>query len=494
MKKILSVLIAAVMLLAMAVPAMAEGDDDLILTNCDTTDLWTANSQGENTLTGDTENFTEGAGSVGATATNGKLNEIVYLPEAPMDISGYNYLEFDVYFSDLTWFEDCGGVMMELTSSGKCDVESDRFMKGALRPNFENGAIEGKEGWYHFVLDLNAPQGQANGGLNKANFNYFRFYSVDQISTTPDYTVRFDNMRFTNTPKTNEPAPEPGEVNLVMSSCDTTDLWSANSQGEDALTGDTENFTEGTGSVGATAINGKLNQIVFMPESPMDVSAYKYVEFDIYFSDLTWFEDCGGVMIELTSSGKCDFESNRYMKGAMRPLFETGALEGKEGWYHFVLELDNPQGKANGELNKANFNYFRFYSVDPISTTPDYTMRIDNIQFTNNPVNYHPAGEEEPPVEPGPADEPPVEPGETEEPPVEPGETEEPPVEPGETEQPPVEPDTTPDTKPTQEPESGSSVGLIIGIIVAVAAVAAVVIVVLRKRSGKKDGGSTEKK
>lgn len=185
-----------------------------------------------------------------------------------------------------------------------------------------------------------------------------------------------------------------GDDDIVLSNCDTTLNWSANSQGMDALEGDAANFVEGSGSVGATAINGKLNQIAYVPSAPIDISKYSYMEFDIYFSDITWFTDCGGVMIELTSSGTTDKESNRYMKKVMRHLFENGAIEGKQNWWHFVLVLDDPQGTANGQLDKTRFNFFRFYSVDPISTTPDYTMRIDNVRFTNNPENYVPMVDE----------------------------------------------------------------------------------------------------
>lgn len=186
-----------------------------------------------------------------------------------------------------------------------------------------------------------------------------------------------------------------GEEPLVLTNCDSTEFWSANSQGMDALESDSSNKTEGTGSVGATAINGKLNQIAYIPDAPIDISAYAYIEFDIYFSDITWFNDCGSVMFELTSSGTSDQQSNRYMKKVMRHLFETGAIEDQTNWWHFVLELDDPQGTANGQLDKAKFNFFRFYSVDPISTTPDYTMRIDNIRFTNNPTNYQPMVDED---------------------------------------------------------------------------------------------------
>lgn len=178
--------------------------------------------------------------------------------------------------------------------------------------------------------------------------------------------------------------------NLALTNCDSSLNWSANSQGSDALETDSNNFTEGSGSVGATAINGKLNQISYIPDNSLDVSAYRYLEFDIYFSDITWYSDCGGVMFELTSSGTCDKESNRYMKKVIRNLFETGTIENKENWWHFVFDLDDPQGQAGGGLDKSKLNYFRFYSVDPVTTTPNYTMRIDDMQFTNNPKGYTP--------------------------------------------------------------------------------------------------------
>lgn len=186
-----------------------------------------------------------------------------------------------------------------------------------------------------------------------------------------------------------------GDDDLIMNNCDSSVFWSANSQGADALETDASNKTEGSGSIGATAINGKLNQIAYVPDQPMDVSEYAYLEFDVYFSDLTWFSDCGSVMIELTSSGTCDKESNRYMKKVIRSLLENGVIEDHQNWWHFVLDLNEPQGTANGKLDKSNFNYFRFYTVDPISTTPDYTLRIDNMRFTNNPANYTPLEDEE---------------------------------------------------------------------------------------------------
>lgn len=186
------------------------------------------------------------------------------------------------------------------------------------------------------------------------------------------------------------------EDELIISSCDSNENWSANSQGQDALLSDTENKTEGTAAVGAHAINGKLNHIQYLSPEPIDISDYKYLEFDVYFSDLTWFNDCGGVMIEITSSGKCDMESNRWQKGVLRTQLEQNFIDGKDNWWHIKLSLAEPQSQANGGCKLSNFNYFRFYSVDPISTTPDYDIRIDNLKVTNNEDPVEPEDPSEP--------------------------------------------------------------------------------------------------
>lgn len=266
MKKWLSLMTAAVLtvvLLAVALP-VAAASDELLLDNCDTTDCWVANSQGADALKLDKENKTEGAGSVGGLAINGKLNHIIFQPanDGTIDISGYKYLEFDIYYSDMTWFNDCGGVMFEITSSGTCDIKSDRWMKGTLRTQFENNFIEGKENWWHIKLPLEEPQTIANGGCDRKAFNYFRFYSVDPISTTPDYEIRIDNLKVTN----NEDEPAGGDDTTTTKAPDTTTKVDNKTDGSTSATEDsntttteadatttTEANTDGTTTTGSAA-------------------------------------------------------------------------------------------------------------------------------------------------------------------------------------------------------------------------------------------------
>jgi len=102
MKRFITIFTAVMLIFSLCFTANAAGDDDIVLSNCDTTLNWSANSQGMDALEGDAANFVEGSGSVGATAINGKLNQIAYIPSAPIDISKYSYMEFDIYFSELT--------------------------------------------------------------------------------------------------------------------------------------------------------------------------------------------------------------------------------------------------------------------------------------------------------------------------------------------------------------------------------------------------------
>ncbi|HZK34970.1 MAG TPA: hypothetical protein VFD33_06645 [Bacillota bacterium] len=403
-------------------PVNKENPENAIwLSDADSLTGWSAlGAQSDDVLVLDDSNMTEGTASVGAFAEGGVLRKIDYSPAQALDVSAYKYLEFDIYFSDMTWFDNCGGVLLELTSSGAGDLESNRYQKGALGPNFEEGAIEGKAGWYHVKLELDNPQSQANGGADLSQLDYFRFYSVNPIADTPDYTMRIDNILFTNEEyvrednvndiddveddKNNDNDNGDDDNNGVEDDEDTADEavgkatpkyamwlsdadsltgWSATgASGDNVLVLDEINKTEGSASLGAFAEGGVLKELVYIPEQALDVRDYKYLEFDIYFSDMTWFENLTGVMFEITSSGTCDLESNRYQKGALSPFFESNAIEGKPGWYHVKLELDNPQSQANGGADLSQLNYFRFYSVNPIADTPDYTMRIDNILFT----------------------------------------------------------------------------------------------------------------
>ncbi|MCQ2448576.1 MAG: sialate O-acetylesterase [Clostridia bacterium] len=363
------------------------------LSDCDTLTGITVSGA---TVTTDKENLTQGKGSAAVTAVNGNLRQFVVLPGTALDISQYDYLEFDVYFSNMEWFNSCTSMMFELTSSGAADNESDRYMKGYLRDNeteFYTNAVSGtaEPGWYHLKLRLGSAQTQVRGGLDMKRFNYFRFFAIGSPAGTADCDIKFDNMKFTKdaggSDKPQSADPSFGQKingsSMYMTNGDTLAYWNS-SVGNPQL--DTANKTEGNSSVTVTVPGGLLKQISYVPGVPLDISAYRYMEFDVYFSNLDWFDKTGSMMFELTSAGKCDDQSARYTKSSILEAsaqFASDVYAGKGGgWYHFKLDLDNPHTSVRGGLNKSKFNYFRFYTVDVQSGTKDYVLNFDNLTFT----------------------------------------------------------------------------------------------------------------
>lgn len=382
------------------IPGTVNEDGSMWMSDADTADNWSSNPA----LAVDTENKTQGNASVGTTAIGSILRQIVFTVDSPIDISDYDYLEFDIYFSDLSWYNASTGVMFELTSSGTSDVESNRYMKGAIQtacPELYSDALTGAGGgkWYHVRLDINNPQGQANGGLDTAEFNYFRFYTIGAPSGTPDYTMRLDNLLFTKKSSGGGGSSEPevnydsyGEIaeggDMWLSTAESVNWWSANGA---TVSLNSVLKTQGNTSVGATAANGVLREIAFTPSHSIDISDYAYLEFDVWFSNLDWVNASENMMIELTSSGRCDVESYRFTKSSLIEScveFANDVESGTGGnkWYHFRINLNAPHDKPNGGLNFEEFNYFRFYSIGAPAGTRSYEVYFDNMRFVKGEV------------------------------------------------------------------------------------------------------------
>ena len=359
-------------------------DNSVWMTNAETDSCWKASGT---TVSMDFAQKTEGNSSISAVAKGGVLKQISFEPKAALDISDYQYLEFDVFFSHLSWFKACEGTMFELTSAGVCDKESNRYTKSSMleaSPSFADDVESGKGGnkWYHFKLNLDRPHASVKGGLDKTGFDYFRFYSVQVKEGTPDYTVKFDNMKFTKGEK--QPDVIRTKDYLIINNADSAAGWSASGQ---EVMPDKNNKTEGDASITVTAKNGILKELVYRPAKPIDISDYHYLQFDLFLSDITFLNTTTGWMVELTSSGTCDVESNRYMKSTILTAcpelaadFNAGDVGNK--WYHFCFNLDKPQNQARGGLNNKAMNYFRIYFIGAEPGSPDCVINLDNLQVT----------------------------------------------------------------------------------------------------------------
>lgn len=410
-KRILSLAaVFSVLLVMMAVGGISvfAAGEKVVITECDSLDGWSSTAGGNALM------MQHGVGGAAETAVGvnvgaGKYAGRVYTAAEPVDISGCTTVEWDMRFAgdggrDLwneiktTYVND---VKLTLTdNSGNALVFA--LDKMTVAP------IENNASWMHFSVDL-ANSTSGGDAFVKTALKTFCFETTANANAAVvGGNIRIDSIAAVPADGGEEGGGEQGggeegggeqggetepPVNkenpagaLWLSDCDSKTGWASAE-----LVLDTENKTEGTGSVGAHAAGGVLKEIVYKPAKALDVSGYKYIEFDMYLTSVDWFNKCGGVMVEITSSGKCDVESNRYQKGRMKdvcPEFkadvEAGADLSAGKWYHFKFEIQNPQGQANGGLNAKALNYFRFYSVDAGEGTKDYDMRIDNIRFTND--------------------------------------------------------------------------------------------------------------
>ena len=401
-----------------AIPAPVVPAEDVVIADCNSLDGWSSN--GGNALEMKHGVTGEANSAIGANIGAAKWGGRLYTAPAALDISACATVEWDMVFMAGVTFDDvkeyyADQMHMTLTDeAGKTIVfKLDKMTVTEVTDS----------AWLHFAVSL-ADSSSMDEGFDAAKVKTFIVETCTAAnSAAPGGHIRIDEI-VAKVPAGGE-GEEPGEGEdpgegeepvdpdtlpsnkenpegeLWLSDGDNNKGWHATgANGEDVLVVDEENKTEGTASVGGFAQGGVLKEIVYKPAAPIDVTGYKYLEFDIYFSNLDFFSKATGFMFEITSSGKCDWESNRYMKGRLQdvcPAFKAdveagGISEGK--WYSVKFEVTNPQAQANGGLDVTALDYFRYYSVAPYEPAEDYEVRIDNIRFTNN--EDAPAGDDKP--------------------------------------------------------------------------------------------------
>ena len=202
MKKVISILLALMMTLALLTPAFAadaQYDEDtgvttVLILDCD------EKPGGSNSLTLDENEKTQGSASLSFNVGGGSVNEMK-LP-AEVDGTDLDTLEFDLYVSDVKLFDLFGvqGKMdsgLEITSSGRSDNQEISWTLSQIKANNQGGEL--KDGWNHIILAL--ASGRADGGTDEqlkgafdvSRVNYMRFYMVGE-TISYDITVKIDNV------------------------------------------------------------------------------------------------------------------------------------------------------------------------------------------------------------------------------------------------------------------------------------------------------------
>ncbi len=156
----------------MLLPCYAELDEPIVLDDCEVS-TWHG-STGK-----DYAEFTEGRASVSWTVPVGGHFVVHRDWSTPVDATGANYLEFDIYVSSADMFYSIsGGNSLEVTSGGTCDVEETSW-------NLTD--LDVVDGWNHISLPI-------GGGCDWSRINYMRFYALSH-NNTEAYTIKIDNIQ-----------------------------------------------------------------------------------------------------------------------------------------------------------------------------------------------------------------------------------------------------------------------------------------------------------
>ena len=141
----------------------------------------------------DKENKVAGASSLMMNIGGGQAPSTVFA--TPVDGTGYDALEFELYVSDLALFDvKFGNTQLELTSSGACDQEEIGWNLATIK---ECIVGEPQAGWNHVVLYFSEAATRGDNPFDITRINFFRFFMVGPEGGNCDMTVGIDNLRLT---------------------------------------------------------------------------------------------------------------------------------------------------------------------------------------------------------------------------------------------------------------------------------------------------------
>ena len=175
-KRVLSLAFVLTLLLSLLCPLTAgAAEEGITVDSCDTV-RWS----GTHSASVSSQAKTEGTGSVGWTVPAGGDQFVMEARFDPIDATGMTVLSFDLFLSDVDVMYSASVFLLEMTSSGKCDVEETSWGPGAF------SLVPG--GWTHLELNI------VGGGCKLNHINYLRLYALG-IQHEEPLTVRLDNIR-----------------------------------------------------------------------------------------------------------------------------------------------------------------------------------------------------------------------------------------------------------------------------------------------------------
>ena len=312
-------------------------------------------------------------------------NLIAYHVDALFDIAGAKYISFDLFADDADVFSGAADAQIRFYASLNGTVQEGATGFGVTAQTLKGLKLNAGE-WNHIVLPLeqNAAYESSTKGANTESFQFIgkmgkdRVLKIANVVLTDEQPESLPDWKDESSkPESSGETPEPVDE-LIWSNCDTLAGWADYG----ARTVDTEEKTEGTGSIKAISAVGEDGIFyIYDPGYTVDVNPYSALEFDLYLSNKDFFHLTpykSNSILQITSSGTWD-------QNAM--AWEMDQLEFEEGWNHVVLYFSQASVSVNWKdeptFDAAHVNFMRLYTTKAAGVEDsEQIFRLDNLRFT----------------------------------------------------------------------------------------------------------------
>ena len=295
------------------------------------------------------------------------------------DTSAATTFKFELYVSDAELMKDIP-FEIELTSGGNCDAEEIQWSNQKMGDHIEGGL---QTGWNTVVLDVakRLETNNANPPYRPENWNWFRFFNMQDFAAPDGFTVAVDNVRFEDAD---------GNVVLLVSDCNPDQKgWGGTAsalnivkvtgyddeEDKDILTMQSVMGTKYTSTVPAA---GMVLQYQNPDNTAVNITGMKFIEFDLYITDASAFPFAQNIVLELTSSGAPDKEELAYRLYSV----DNESMGLKDGWNHVIIPLSLFTDETGGAPQLTYINCFRMYNEKPLEFEGDeFVVAFDNVKF-----------------------------------------------------------------------------------------------------------------
>lgn len=377
--RILSLLMAMAILLTAVtgVFTVSAAEDDLVVTDCDTTDGWV--------VTGGTPVSINVNGYGTNTALHRQVNygacrNLTYNLPTALDISNYSSIEWDTMF--YTQKENgATGTMWEQIVNKYVNTDNALYLKlisegGGYRvyrmSKLSTTVSTSNSNWVHFSADI-ADFNTEVGTFDATKLTGFYFSTTDGgVDTTiNDGFIRFDNIKATG-------YTAPQKSPIAISECENNSGWS--------YAGNATIGTSASGKTGSAVMleggYGALRKLTYTAANPIDVTDYKAIEWDMTALAVKVITD----QFEAVAKSYSDTIGVEVSDGTNTAVFGLSDMQISKtdaSWWHFAVSLEN------SGLDLSKINTFAIYTNTgaALDTTLANTIyKLDNIYATTADV------------------------------------------------------------------------------------------------------------